>query len=128
MTRLTRRQLASIWLTLAKKYDHQKAVALFSELIIQERRQREVDYIVDTVRRIEYEQTGEATVDVTTARPVDSIFLEKITKTMQHITRAQNVKIKHHINRHLIGGFVAQSDGVFFDASTKRLIRELENV
>ena len=128
MTRLTRKQLASIWLTLAKQYDHQKAIALFSELIVNERRQRELEYIIDTIDQIDYEQTGEAVVTVTTPRPVDSIFLEKIAVAMQHIIHAQHIRIKHHIDSNLLGGFIARANGVLFDASIRRQIAALEKV
>lgn len=128
MTKFTRRQLAEIWDQLNQKHAKQKAVKLFAELIFQQRKTREIKYIIDTIHRLEFEKAGLASISLRTARSVTPLILDEIAKAIKKIINAKIIKINHVTDSKLLGGFIAQSNDLFVDASIRRQVVKLEEL
>lgn len=126
MTRLSRKDLANIWFTFVGKHGHSKAIRLFAQLIIDQKRQMELTSIVEAIRRLEYQRSRSITVSLITAKPINEKLKQEIIELMKKNMSAQSVHLQTEVNSEIVGGFIAQANDLVIDASLRRSLSSLE--
>jgi F0F1-type ATP synthase delta subunit len=122
MKRMSRSQIAQLFLTLYEKESKQTAVKALAHLIMREKRQNDLDFIVNEIGTLHFKQTGHLNVAVTTAHVVSNDLLEKIKNHFLTTTRAKTISLTHSIDPKIIGGFIASTPTQELNASIHQQI------
>jgi ATP synthase F1 delta subunit len=78
-----------------------------------------IDSILTFIESMLNEKNGILDLDIETAAPLDSRFVEEFAQMIKEKTGAQGVNTKTHIRPELLGGYLLRVNGFYIDASIK---------
>lgn len=124
MKKYTRQKLAKGYLALRAHSSKQAASALAAALISQ-RAVREVDLVVQEIARLRLQQTGQAHVRITTARPLSQQHRRALSALVGRLSGATTVHADYSVDPTLHGGFIATTPTAAIDGSVQGLLTRL---
>ena len=99
----------------------------FFDLVFSKRREWVLREIADEFFEKYRELKGIEIIEITTAVEISDVLKNNIRDRFQHLKRFQNktVEIKTKVDENILGGFIAQSHDILFDASIKNDLQSI---
>lgn len=124
MKKYTKQQLAKGYLAL-RAHSPKQAVFALAAALISQRAVREVDLVVQAIQRLRLQQTGEAHVRITTARPLSPKHRRALSALVGRLSGAVTVHADYSVDPSLHGGFLATTPTAEIDGSVQGLLTRL---
>jgi len=102
-----------------------KYIENFLGILLEKDRFVHLDAILDSYRQIVDEASGKVRASVTSATELDKTQLERIANTLKKIVKKE-VDLDVSIDPKLIGGMIAEVEGMIYDGSVKTQITRLK--
>jgi len=98
----------------------------FMELVLKKRREADFGAIADSFLMLYNEQKGITEVSITTAVSIDQSTLQSIVDKVKDANKLKEVKIEHHVDQSILGGFIAEFNNKILDESLQSNINQIK--
>lgn len=106
--------------------DHQKVIDNFIAILSESNDSALFPEIIKEIEKLEQEKKDRKTVELTTARSLDSQEEAKLVELL-HAYLGENIELKKAVDHGLISGLVVKVDDVVIDGSVKKRIEKLKS-
>ena len=113
--------------SLGERMGFARPVHNFLYVLIDHRRLRILDEVVEAYRGWLDQRLGIARIEVTSARPVDVKQESSLQDTFQQVTEKQ-VRARYEVDPALLGGVVVRHGSVLYDGSLRAQLQALERL
>jgi ATP synthase F1 delta subunit len=129
-TRFSRRVLArTIAAKLVAEPSHQSHwLRVLAAHLVDQNRADEADLIIHDIEQELYEQAGQLTVHVTSARSLTDSTRQSLKKMLKDQTDAKQVVLTEKVDPGLLGGLIARSAHAELDASVRTKLNQLASI
>lgn len=125
MQRYSLKKLAAALVSLLEKQTVSAVARVVAEELARQRRQRDVDWLLQAVAAEWFRQRGELVATVTTARPISVAVRTQISGLLKRLTQAKRVQLTNQIDQALLGGLRVETPVVTIDATLQTKLASL---
>ena len=113
---------------LAEPSQRKHWVAVLAAYLVDANRVGEVELIVNDIAHELYEQRGELSVDVTSARPLTESVRSELKQLLTEATEAKNINLSERVDPSLLGGLIARTPDAQLDVSVRTKLKKLATI
>lgn len=123
--KISNRQLArnlSLALKEVKEKDHSQVLKNFVQMVYKMRKLSQMNRIIEEYIAYEKEESGERSLEVTTAQELTSEMKKILEKDF-----GKNITLTEKIDKSILGGIIIKTNNTIYDASIKASIEQLKH-
>jgi F-type H+-transporting ATPase subunit delta len=103
-------------------------IKVLAAYVVDQRREQEVDLIMNDLAHELFVQNGQLAVSVTSARPLSEAVRTTLKSLLAERTNAKTVELTEQVDPALLGGLIAQTPDAVMDVSVRSQLNQLENI
>lgn len=127
MNTISRKAIAKAFLSLLHSKGKKPAIQAVAALLVEQRRARDVDFLIQDVGKELFAADGELQTTVTTAHKLSEKTQKSITAFLRQRTGAKTVQADFVIDSSIKGGFIARTPVGEINTSVTQLLSTLNN-
>ena len=125
MNKLTRKQIAAAFLQLSSTESHTKAIRALAAYLIQQRRTRELDLVLNDIALLVQQKYGRVYAKVTSAHVVDESLRHNLVSLIKQLSKASAVEVSPALDPDLISGVKIETPQFQLDLSVRAKLNQL---